>query len=302
MVLSVNQFYKSIFHKKTYKLSLDAGCTCPNRDGTCGIGGCIFCGAAGAGEFTASRLSSDKNQIQSISDQIEEAKSIVGKKIGSEGAVYIAYFQSFTNTYGETDLLFDLWDKALSCKDVVGIAIATRPDCLSNECLEKLAFLADKYFVQVELGLQTANDVIANQINRGYKTTVYQEAVAKLHLASKKIHVVTHVIFGLPNESHDSMMETVKLAVSSKSDGIKITSLYVLRDTVLQEIYEKGDYTPLTEDEYFFLLKDALLLIPENIVIHRLSGDPPKRLLIAPQWPCNKKRILNKLKKLISSY
>ena len=288
MVQTVNQFYRKIFHKKVYKLALDAGCTCPNRDGTVGTGGCSFCGTAGSGEFSVT--------------QIEKAKSIVNKKIGAAGAVYIAYFQSFTNTYGESSRLFALWDKALSCKEVVGLALATRPDCLNETCLEHLGKLAEKYFVQVELGLQTADDKIAKNFNRGYDTCVYFEAVKKLHLANPKIHVVTHVLFGLPDESSQSMLNTVRAAIKAGTDGIKIANLYVLRDTALQKKYEKGDYVPLSMDEYFLLLKEAILLIPESVVVHRLTGDPPKRLLVAPEWPCDKKRVLNRIKELISSY
>ena len=315
MILTVNSFYKNIFHKKIYKISLDAGCTCPTRDGSLARGGCIFCSAAGSGEFTANHVqnkswgsaycesdSSRSGTIIPIREQVEKAREVVNRKAGKQGAAYIAYFQNFTNTYGDIKKLYAQWKEALNCEDIAGLAIATRPDCLSDECLEKLGALAEETFVQVELGLQTSNDEIAGKIRRGYDTAVYVEAVQRLHAVNPKIHVVTHIIFGLPDESRESMLQTVKTAVNSGSDGIKIAELYVLKGTELFAEYEKGKYIPLSMEEYFSLLKEALPLIPEGVVIHRLTGDPPKSLLAAPEWPCNKKFVLNQLNKLISAY
>ena len=315
MIISVNTFYKNIFHKKVYKISLDAGCTCPTRDGTLATGGCIFCSAAGSGEFTANHVEEkswgsaysesdgqeNKNR-RPVREQVEKAKAVVSRKSGKDAAAYIAYFQSFTNTYGDIEKLYTQWKEALDCDDIAGIAIATRPDCLSDECLKKLGELAEETFVQVELGLQTSNDTIAKRIRRGYDTAVYLEAVSRLHKINPKIHVVSHIIFGLPEESRESMLQTVKTAVSAGTDGIKIAELYVLKGTELYKEYEEGNYFPLSMEEYFSLLKKALPLIPEKVVVHRLTGDPPKSLLAAPQWPCNKKLVLNQLNKLISAY
>lgn len=283
--MTVNQYYQSIFNAKTYKISLDGGCTCPTRDGKLGTGGCIFCSATGSGDFTA--------------DNVEEAKKIVSGKIKNpESVKYIAYFQNFTNTYGDFNRIKTQWEKALACHGVSGLAIGTRPDCISDECLSYLGKLAEKVFVQVELGFQTSNENTALYIRRGYSNNVYNQAVEKLHKANSKIHVVTHVIFGLPGDSREQMLETVKYVCSANTDGVKITNLYVVRGSDLEKEFAAGRVRVLEEDEYFSLVEDALEIIPESVIIHRLTGDPPKKLLIAPGWCSNKKEMLSRINKL----
>lgn len=284
--MTVNNFYKSLFHAKTYKLSLEGGCTCPTRDGTLDTRGCIFCSATGSGDFTATN--------------IDDAKKIVSGKIkNKDAAKYIAYFQNFTNTYGEESRLEAQWQQALNCSGVVGIAIGTRPDCISDKCLSILGKLANQTFVQIELGFQTANENTANYIRRGFKNDVYHQAVSRLHEANPKIHVVTHIIFGLPGETKDQMMNTVKTALAAGTDGIKITCLYILKGTDLEQEFYKGKVTPLSADEYYSLVEDALKIIPEDKIIHRLTGDPPKKLLIEPKWTMNKKEVLNKINQIL---
>ena len=294
--MTVSAFYKSIFGKKVYKISLDAGCTCPNRDGTIGIGGCIFCSNSGSGDFVPS-----KNL--SITKQIEEAKKLVENKMKNQSEnqnEYIAYFQNFTNTYGNISKLSAKWNEALSCSQIVGLALGTRPDCLSDEVLQVLAQLADKAFLQVELGFQTSNEISSKYIRRGFSNKIYFDAVKRIKNANPKIHIVTHVIFGLPGETEVDMLQTVKDVVNAKSDGIKITSLYILKDTDLATDYFNNKFEPLKMDEYFNLIEKALQIIPKNMVIHRLTGDPPKNLLIEPTWTTDKKRTLNIVNNLLA--
>ena len=294
--MTVSAFYKSIFGKKVYKISLDAGCTCPNRDGTIGTGGCIFCSNSGSGDFVPS-----KNL--SITKQIEEAKKLVENKMKNQSEnqnEYIAYFQNFTNTYGNISKLSAKWNEALSCSQIVGLALGTRPDCLSDEVLQVLAQLADKAFLQVELGFQTSNETSSKYIRRGFSNKIYFDAVKKIKNANPKIHIVTHVIFGLPGETEVDMLQTVKDVVNAKSDGIKITSLYILKDTDLATDYFNNKFEPIKMDEYFNLIEKALQIIPKNMVIHRLTGDPPKSLLIEPTWTTDKKRTLNIVNNLLS--
>ena len=294
--MTVSAFYKSIFGNKVYKISLDAGCTCPNRDGTIGTGGCIFCSNSGSGDFVPS-----KNL--SIAKQIEEAKKLVENKMKNQSKnqnQYIAYFQNFTNTYGNISILSEKWNEALSCSQIVGIALGTRPDCLGDEVLQVLSKLANKTFLQIELGFQTSNETSSKYIRRGFSNNVYFDAVKKLKNANPKIHIVTHVIFGLPGETEVDMMKTVKDVVNAKSDGIKITSLYILKNTDLATDYFNKKFEPIEMDEYFNLIEKALKIIPENMVIHRLTGDPPKNLLIEPTWTTDKKRTLNMVNNLLS--
>ncbi|MCQ2576132.1 MAG: TIGR01212 family radical SAM protein [Treponema sp.] len=288
MYYSASDFYKTLFDSKVYKISIDAGCTCPTRDGTLGTNGCIFCSAAGSGDFVPSaRLS--------IAQQVEEAKKLVQSKV-HKPLKYIAYFQNFTNTYGNPEELYAKYCEAILCPEVVGIAIGTRPDCLSEEILDKISLLAEKTFVQIELGFQTCKESSAEYIRRGYKNEVFNDAVEKLHRVNKNIHIVTHIIFGLPGESKEDMLSSVDYVLKAGIDGIKITSLYVLRGTDLQKDYEAGKCKALEMEEYFDLLKAALKIIPSTVVVHRLTGDGPKSLLIAPMWTADKKRVLNRLK------
>lgn len=304
-MIKLSDFYESIFGSKTYKLSLDAGCTCPNRDGTKSFGGCIFCSESGSGDFASSRL-------LSISEQVESAKKRVEAKIkgrsGTRKGKYIAYFQNFTSTYGDSKVLLSKYREALSCDDVAGLAIATRPDCLGEEILSGIAEIAENHFVQIELGLQTSNEKTGSLINRCYTNDDYIQAVQKIRSASEKIHIVTHLIFGLPGENEKDMLESVKFVVKQNSMenpghelfwGIKITVLYVLRNAKIAEMYESGELKTLSKEEYFLLLRKAVEILPENCVIHRLTGDPPKNMLISPLWPMDKKRVLNEIKEVL---
>ncbi|MBO5826652.1 MAG: TIGR01212 family radical SAM protein [Treponema sp.] len=282
---SVGEFYKEKFGSKVYKIAIDAGCTCPTRDGTKGNKGCIFCSANGSGDFVPSKK-------LSISEQIKQAKEIIQKKVKKE-IKYIAYFQNFTNTYGDEKLLVEKYNEAINCENVCGISIATRPDCISSSILKEIAALCKKTFVTIELGFQTSKEESADYIRRGFSNQEYLEAVRRIHQADSRIHVVTHLIFGLPGENHDDMMNSVKFCLNAKTDGIKFTVLYVLKGTDLEKDYQAGKFDVLEMDEYFALLKSALELIPPKIVIHRLTGDGPKKLLIAPMWTANKKNVLN---------
>ena len=326
-MLTLSQFYQSIFGCKTYKISLDAGCTCPNRDGTKGSGGCIFCSEAGSGDFIFGRS-------LTVTAQIEQGKKLVEAKLrgrsGERRGKYIAYFQSFTSTYGDAKLLLEKYREALQFEGVAGLAVATRPDCLSDEILRGLAEISQTHFVQIELGLQTSNETTGRLIKRCYTNEDYIEAVHRIREAAPEIHIVTHLVFGLPGETEEDMLNSVKFVleqshpaetkeshlaetkeshlaemkdshpelVSGSSFGLKITSLYVLQNTRLAVMYDAGEYEPLSKEQYFNLLKNALTLLPENCVVHRLTGDPPKKLLIAPAWPADKKRVLNELSKL----
>ncbi|MBQ0162042.1 MAG: radical SAM protein [Treponema sp.] len=340
--LSVNEYYKKTFGIKIYKITLDAGCTCPNRDGTRGTEGCIFCSASGSGDFTASRN-------LSITEQIEQAKKLVEKKIkkpqidGKEeifvkkeisgnanstsdirAAQYIAYFQNFTNTYGDEEKLISKYEEALSHPEIAGIAIATRPDCVSDSILEKINALTEKKFsvytdfnletdntsnqkitkitkhFSLEFGFQTSNEKTAEYINRCYSNEEYFDAVRRVKKINKDIHIVTHIIFGLPGETEEDMMNTVRAALDAGTDGLKIQVLNVLKGTRLEkEYYEKGFHI-LSMEEYFDLIIKALKIIPPEIVIHRLTGDGPKSLLIEPKWIANKKRVLNELTRAIN--
>ncbi len=297
-MISASDFYKSIFGSKTYKITLDAGCTCPNRDGTLGRGGCLFCGAQGSGEFAA-----DKSL--SVSQQIAAARKLVDPK-SAQSLKYIAYFQNFTNTYGDLELLASKWREALACQNVVGLALGTRPDCISQECLSLLTdFVAQGYFVQLELGFQTACEETAAFFHRGYKNEIYFDAVKRIHKACPKIHVVTHVMFGLPCgeylESPEQMMDSVRAVIAAGSDGIKIVNLYIVKGTAFETLYREGKLSVLEYKEYLELVSQALQLLPAKMVVHRLAGDPDHKILVAPAWCSDKKRIVNDFKKFFAN-
>ena len=304
-MLTLSRFYELVFGCKTYKLSLDAGCTCPNRDGTKGFGGCIFCSESGSGDFAARRS-------LSVKEQVEEAKKLVESKLkgrsGNRSGKYIAYFQNFTSTYGDADVLLQKYREALECEDVAGLAIATRPDCLSVKILSGIAEIARSHFVQIELGLQTSNENTGKLINRCYTNEDYSDAVKRIKKANPNIHIVSHLIFGLPGESEQDMLESVKFVVGENQIserpapfGIKITVLYIVKNTRLAQMYERGEVSPLSKEEYFSLLKKSLPLLPENCVIHRLTGDPPKSSLLDPSWTTDKKRVMNEIRNLIEN-
>ena len=283
---ALSEDLKTRFGCKVYKLALVGGMTCPNRDGTCGTGGCIFCAADGSGAFAQTGAT--------VHEQIEAAKARVAGKI--KDGKYIAYFQSFTNTYAPVSYLEPLFRAAISHPDVVVLSIATRPDCLPGNVLNLLAELNRIKPVWVELGLQTIHADTARYIRRGYELPVYDKAVADLH--ARGIEVITHVILGLPGEDRERMLETVRY-VGGHTDGIKLQLLHVLRGTDLAADYAAGKFRALELEEYCDLVVDCLRVLPERVVIHRLTGDGAKKDLIAPLWSGDKKRVLNTLNQRI---
>lgn len=353
---TASDFYRERFGCKVYKLALDAGCTCPNRDGTKGYGGCIFCSQTGSGDFAASRR-------LPVAEQICVAQRLVASKMpAGKPGVYIAYFQNYSNTYGNPARLEQLYREALAVPGIAGLAVATRPDCLENDILDRLARVAWEPvrksgtgagiipagnghtaagggsgavagsssgggfggvseagtgnagssrtdcvysnmkpdtascpFVSLELGLQTVNPATASYIRCGYTAEDYGDAVRRIKIAAPQIHVVTHIIFGLPGDTEQDMMRTVDTAVAAGTDGIKFTVLYVLKGTPLAKDYAALRFRCLEMEEYFRLLSRAVSRIPSETVIHRLTGDGPKSLLIAPRWTADKKTVHNRL-------
>lgn len=286
--LSFNKYLKDKFGQKVYKISLDGGFTCPNRDGKTGTRGCIFCSKGGSGDFAESRE-------MSITEQIENGKKRVEKKI--KNGKYIAYFQAFTNTYAPVEILRQKYEEAINHPDIVALSIATRPDCLGDDVLRLLDEMNKIKPVFVELGLQTIHQKSAKYIRRGYDLSVYDKAVRDL----KKIgvNVVVHVILGLPNESENDMLETVKYVCESGANGIKLQLLHVIDGTDLAKDYEKGLFKTLEFDEYVNLIVKCVKIIPKDIVIHRLTGDGAKKDLIAPLWSADKKKVLNAINKAL---
>lgn len=284
---SFNKYLRDTFGDKVYKISINAGFTCPNRDGTLGTRGCIFCSRGGSGDFAESAK-------LSVTEQIESGKKRVEKKIKS--GKYIAYFQAFTNTYAPIEVLKQKFFEAINHKDIVALSIATRPDCLPKEVIELLNELNKIKPVFVELGLQTTNEKSAKYIRRGYDLSVYDDAVKKLK--SIDVNIVTHVIIGLPNETKEDMLKTVKYVCDIGTNGIKLQLLHVLKNTDLADEYEQGNFEVLSMEEYLDIIKSCVDIIPKNVVIHRLTGDGAKKDLIAPLWSADKKRALNAINKL----
>ena len=285
---SLNEYLKKTFGEKVYKISLNGGMTCPNRDGTLGSRGCIFCSEGGSGEFAAQRA-------LPVSEQIEQAKLRISPKSGCKK--FIAYFQPFTNTYEPTDYLRKIFEEALAPDEITALSIATRPDCLGDEVIDLLEELNRKKPVWVELGLQTIHEKSARYIRRGYDLNVYDDAVKKLHKIG--VNVITHIILGLPNESRREILESVGYA-GERSDGIKLQLLHVLKGTDLLKDFESGLFKTLTLDEYVDLLCDCIEALPPDVVIHRLTGDGDKRLLVAPLWSADKKHVLNTIQKALN--
>ncbi|MBP3875359.1 MAG: TIGR01212 family radical SAM protein [Lachnospiraceae bacterium] len=293
----LSEALKERFGTKVYKLSMTSGCTCPNRDGTIGYGGCTFCSEGGSGDFAAPFLPPE--------EQIRLARQLVdGKfpaKIPLSERKYIAYFQSFTNTYcrsvDELERLRILYAETIRRPEIAVLSIGTRPDCLSTEIMEMLRELQKIKPVWVELGLQTIHERTAERIHRGWELPVFEKAVRELKEAG--IEVVVHVILGLPGESREDMLETVRYLgrMEPAVDGIKLQQLHILRGTQMAEEYKESHFPVMTLEEYCGLVKDCLRLLPEEILIHRLTGDGPKSLLIAPAWSADKKRVLNTLRK-----
>ena len=284
----LNDYYRETFGCKVYKLSLDAGLSCPNRDGPLGTGGCNFCSAYGGGEFA-------EGGPEPIAVQLERAKERVRQKT-REGK-YIAYFQSFPNTYASEERLRQLYLQAIAPEEIVGLSIGTRPDCLGQDVVELLRQVNAIKPVSVELGLQTIHEETARYIRRGYGAQVYFDAVKRLKAAG--VDVVTHIILGLPGETVDMAVKTTEAAVKAGTDGVKFHLLHVLKNTDLADSYARGEFETLPLEEYGVWLKACMAVLPEDTVVHRITGDGAKRDLIAPKWSADKKRVLNYLRKLL---
>lgn len=284
---TLNNYLKERFGEKVYKIALNGGFTCPNRDGKIGTRGCIFCSKGGSGDFAES-------PDLTITEQIENGKKRLEKKI--KNGKYIAYFQAFTNTYAPVEKLRAIYTEAIIHPDIVALSIGTRPDCLGDEVLALLDELNKIKPIFVELGLQTINEDTARYIRRGYTLEVYDKAVADLHKIG--INVVTHIILGLPGESKNDMLKSVEYACKV-TDGIKLQLLHILKGTDLAKDYEQGKFEALTLEQYTEIIKECIQIIPENIVIHRLTGDGAKKDLIAPLWSADKKTVLNTINRAL---
>ncbi|MBE6051978.1 MAG: TIGR01212 family radical SAM protein [Clostridium sp.] len=279
---NLNYFLRNKFGEKVFKISLDGGFSCPNRDGTISKGGCLFCSERGSGDFAGDR-------DFSISRQFDDIKTMMSKKWKS--GKYIAYFQAYTNTYAPIDVLKQKYEEALNQEGVVALAIATRPDCLGDDVLDLLEEINKKFYVWVELGLQTCNDETARKINRGYKLEVFEDAIRRLK--ERNIDFVVHSIFGLPGETKEDMLKTVDYIAHSGAQGVKFHLLHLMKGTPLVKLYERGELEFLEEDDYIDLLCKSVEMLPQEMVIHRLTGDAPRDLLIGPMWSLKKWEILN---------
>lgn len=278
---TLNEELRKEFGQKVVKLSIDGGFTCPNRDGTLGIRGCIFCGEEGSGEFAGTRL-------RPIEEQMEEQKRLLSRKWDTDK--YIVYFQNFTNTYDSIERLRELYYRAIGMEGVVGLAIATRPDCLNEEILDLLSELNNQTYLWIELGLQTIHEASARFIRRAYPLETYTKIVEALK--ARNIKVVTHVILGLPGEDKEGMLETIQFVGNTNTWGIKIHSLYIQKDTDLYNYYLKNPFQIMAMEEYISLVVDALELLPEDMVIHRVTGDGKRELLHEPKWSLDKLKVL----------
>lgn len=285
---SLNYFLREKFGEKVFKISLDAGFSCPNRDGTIGTKGCIYCSERGSGDFAG-------NRKISISDQFADIKNMMNNKW--KNGRYIAYFQAYTNTYAPVNVLRKKYEEAIGMEGVVGLAIATRPDCLGEEVLSLLEEFSKKVYTWVELGLQTSNENTAKLINRGYRLEVFKEAVCNLR--KRNIDVVVHTIFGLPGEAKDDMLNTIKYVSNCDVQGIKIHLLHLMKNTPLVKLYEQGKLIFLEKEEYIDLICEAITILPPDMVIHRLTGDAPRNLLIGPMWSLKKWEVLNGIDKAL---
>lgn len=283
---SLDSYLKTTYGEKVYKLSLNAGMTCPNRDGSLDTRGCIFCSAGGSGDFA-------QDKTLSITQQIEEGKKLTAAKY--RGHLFIAYFQAYTNTYAPVSYLREVFLEAIRHPDIVLLSIATRPDCLNDEIVELLCELQKIKPVWIELGLQTIHEQTASFIRRGYPLSCFTQAVHRLQHC--KIPVIAHVILGLPGESREQMLATVDYIAGLHLFGIKLQLLHILKGTDLAFIYQKNPFSLLTFEEYITLITNIIKRLPETIVIHRLTGDGPRNLLIAPSWSADKKKVLNAIHK-----
>ena len=290
---SLDYYLKETFGTKVYKLALDGGMTCPNRDGTIGTGGCIFCSEGGSGDFA------EKRDI-SVRAQVDAAKLRVARKMNpadAQDSPYIAYFQSYTNTYAPLPYLESLFTEAISLPEICALSIGTRPDCLPDETIELLARLNQQKPIWVELGLQTIHEKTAEFIRRGYQLPVFEAAYRRLKAAG--LTVIVHVILGLPGETKEEILETIRYLANLHIDGIKLQLLHVLKGTDLNDIYLSGAFQTMELEEYLELVGDCLKLLPQETVIHRLSGDGPKSILTAPLWSGNKRLVLNSMSKYL---
>ena len=288
---SLDYALKSQFGEKVYRIALNGGMTCPNRDGKIGYGGCIFCSGMGSGDFAGSAC-------KTITEQLAEGKAILARKRPVHA--YIAYFQAFTSTYAPIEYLRKVFTEAIEDPDVKVLAIATRPDCLDSDVLELLDELNQIKPVWVELGLQTMHEDTARDIRRGYPLSVFEDAVNRLRAAG--LEVIVHTILGLPGESREQMLETVNYLGKPHVDGIKLQLLHVLKGTDLADLYASGRFHTLELPEYLELIGDCLKILPQETVIHRISGDGPKSILIAPEWSGNKRLVLNSIAKYLKEH
>lgn len=285
---SLDYEMRQLFGTKVYKIALDAGMTCPNRDGTLGTRGCIFCSSGGSGDFAVSSMAAG-----TVTAQIEKAAARIQHKLGTSPPAYMAYFQSYTNTYAPVDRLRRLFTEAIQHPDVKAISIATRPDCLPDEVLDLCQRLNQIKPVWIELGLQTIHEDTANLIRRGYPLSCFMDTLARLR--NRNLKVIVHVILGLPGESREQMLQTVSALAHADIQGIKLQLLHVLKETDLAVLYEQGDCPMFSLEEYLDLVIDCVALLPPEIVLHRITGDGPKSLLLAPLWSANKRLVLNSL-------
>lgn len=285
---SFNYYLRNKFGEKIYKISLDGGFTCPNRDGKAGFGGCTFCSSKGSGDYAGSRA-------LPILKQFEDRKEMMEKKW--KNGKYIAYFQAYTNTYAPVSVLRKKYEDALSQENVVGLSIATRPDCFTDEILDLLDEINSKTFLIIELGLQTIHDESARNFNRGYDFIVFKNTLKQLQ--DRKIHVVVHTIFGLPGETKEQMLETIDYVAHSGADGIKFHLLHLMKHTKMEKQYENKEFQLLTQEDYIDLICKGVAMLPENMVVHRLTGDAPRELLIGPMWSLKKWEVLNSIDKAL---
>lgn len=296
-ITTLSMYLKQQYGQKIYKFSLESGCTCPNRDGTLGTGGCTFCSAGGSGEFA-------QPVLPDLDLQIAAAKALVDRKIPASVPEierrYIAYFQSYTNTYGGTAYLRSLYSRVIQRKDIIILSIGTRPDCIDDEKLAMLQELNRIKPVWVELGLQTSSDETAKRIHRGYPTAVFKETYERLKAAG--LTVIVHVILGLPGESREDTLSTVRYLADLRPqiDGIKLQMLNILKGSAMAEEYRQHPFSQMTMEEYCDLVVDCLKILPEGVVVHRMTGDGPRKLLISPLWVTDKKRVLNMLREKIA--
>ncbi len=314
---SLDYYLKETFGTKVYKLALDGGMTCPNRDGTIGTGGCIFCSEGGSGDFAAKRDISVRAQVEAAKNRVarkmkplaragaEHAQNSASENTQSNDGPYIAYFQSYTNTYAPLPYLEALFTEAISLPEICALSIGTRPDCLPYETIELLARLNKEKPVWIELGLQTIHEKTAEFIRRGYKLSVFEDTFHRLKVAG--LTVIVHVILGLPGESREEILDTIRYLASLNHDGkhidgIKLQLLHVLKGTDLNDFYLSGVFEVMELGEYLELVGDCLKLLPQDIVIHRVSGDGPKSILTAPLWSANKRMVLNSMAKYFKEH